>query len=170
MTTAISNTATPLFLSAHHLLDHWQGHRKLTRRVIESFPDDKFFDHTLGGMRSFADMMKEILDISAPGVKGIATGEWSASDGSWSHNAKEVAASEKAFLDLWDKATEEINAYWLLISEDRFQESVLAFGQYEGTVYNTILYFIDNEVHHRAQGTVYLRSLGIEPPAFWNRD
>jgi uncharacterized damage-inducible protein DinB len=170
MTTAISSTASPLFLSTHHLLDHWQGHRKLTRRVIEAFPDDKFFDYRVGEMRCFADMMKEILDISAPGVKGIATGEWPASDGSWSHNAKEVAGSKTEFLKLWDQATEEINAYWLLISEDRFQETVLAFGQYEGRVYDTILYFIDNEVHHRAQGTVYLRGLGIEPPAFWNRD
>src|SRR5215217_1371784 len=139
MTTAIANTASPLFLSTHHLLDHWQGHRKLTRRVIEAFPDDQFFDYRVGEMRSFADMMKEILDLSAPGLKGIATGEWPASDGSWNHEAKKVAGSKKEFLELWDRATEEINAYWLLISEDRFQETVLAFGQYEGKIYDTIL-------------------------------
>jgi uncharacterized damage-inducible protein DinB len=32
-----------------------------------------------------------------------------------------------------------------------------------------IRYAIDNEVHHRGQGYVYLRSLGIEPPAFYDR-
>ncbi|RYD85889.1 MAG: damage-inducible protein DinB, partial [Sphingobacteriales bacterium] len=32
-----------------------------------------------------------------------------------------------------------------------------------------ILYFIDNEIHHRGQGYVYLRALGIEPPFFWER-
>lgn len=47
---------------------------------------------------------------------------------------------------------------------------MVVFGQYEGQAFSSILYFIDNEIHHRAQGTVYLRSLGIEPPAFWNRD
>ncbi|MGB4400232.1 MAG: DinB family protein [Daejeonella sp.] len=26
----------------------------------------------------------------------------------------------------------------------------------------------DNETHHRAQAYVYLRALGIEPPAFWD--
>ncbi len=31
------------------------------------------------------------------------------------------------------------------------------------------LYAIDNEVHHRGQGTVYLRALGLEPPPFWER-
>lgn len=170
MTTTIANTETNLFLSTHHLLDHWQGHRKLTRRVIEAFPDDKLFDYRVGGMRCFADMMKEILDISGPGIKGIATDEWVNSGGLSNHDAKEVASSKAALLELWDQATEEINSFWPMISEERFQEKVLAFGQYEGTVYNTILYFIDNEIHHRAQGTVYLRSLDIEPPAFWNRD
>ena len=32
------------------------------------------------------------------------------------------------------------------------------------------IYFIDNEIHHRAQGFVYLRALGIEPPFFWDRE
>lgn len=30
------------------------------------------------------------------------------------------------------------------------------------------LYLVDNEVHHRAQGYVYLRALGIVPPS-WER-
>jgi uncharacterized damage-inducible protein DinB len=170
MTTTISAPETALFLSTHHLLDHWQGHRKLTRRVIEAFPEDKLFNYSIGGMRTFADMMKEIIDISGPGVKGIATDEWPVLSVFSCHAAKDIAATKDAFLAIWDQVTEEINSYWPLISEERFQQSVLAFGQYEGVAYDTILYFIDNEVHHRAQGTVYLRSLGIEPPAFWNRD
>jgi uncharacterized damage-inducible protein DinB len=32
-----------------------------------------------------------------------------------------------------------------------------------------ILYAIDNEIHHRGQAYVYLRVLGIEPPAFFDR-
>jgi uncharacterized damage-inducible protein DinB len=45
-----------------------------------------------------------------------------------------------------------------------------AFGQWESTGIGTILYAIDNEIHHRGQGYVYLRSLGIEPPPFWERN
>ena len=36
-------------------------------------------------------------------------------------------------------------------------------------IYGLLLYWIDNEIHHRGQGYVYLRALGIEPPAFWER-
>ncbi|WP_316793969.1 DinB family protein [Pedobacter frigoris] len=172
METQNNHTATlsaPLFISPSDLLSSWLGHRRLTKRVIEAFPEDKFFDYSIGGMRTFADMMKEILDISGPGVKGIATDEWPAGS-NWDHNAKAVASTKAEFLALWDDATEQISAYWPQISEERFQENVLAFGMYDGQAFSTILYFIDNEIHHRAQGTVYLRSLGIEPPAFWNRD
>jgi uncharacterized damage-inducible protein DinB len=31
------------------------------------------------------------------------------------------------------------------------------------------MYFLDNEIHHRGQGYVYLRELGVEPPAFYQR-
>ena len=48
-------------------------------------------------------------------------------------------------------------------------ETLNAFGQYPGVLHNLILYVIDNEVHHRGQGYVYLRALKMEPPAFYDR-
>jgi uncharacterized damage-inducible protein DinB len=45
-----------------------------------------------------------------------------------------------------------------------------AFGEWEMPGIVTIQYAIDNEIHHRGQGYVYLRALGIEPPPFWERD
>jgi uncharacterized damage-inducible protein DinB len=44
-----------------------------------------------------------------------------------------------------------------------------AFGQWEGPGVGTVLYGIDNEIHHRGQAYVYLRALGIEPPPFYDR-
>jgi uncharacterized damage-inducible protein DinB len=86
------------------------------------------------------------------------------------HHTGKIAASTKAeLLQLWDDATNEIITYWPQISLERFQENVLAFGQYEGVANSILQYIIDNEIHHRAQGYVYLRSLGIEPPAFYDR-
>ena len=45
-----------------------------------------------------------------------------------------------------------------------------AFGQYPGKAYDLVLYAIDNEIHHRGQGYVYLRALGIAPPPFYERE
>ncbi|HEX8039413.1 MAG TPA: DinB family protein [Chryseosolibacter sp.] len=72
-------------------------------------------------------------------------------------------------LAIWDRTTEQINSLWPHITAERFQEVIKMFGQYEGPVYWSILYFMDNEIHHRGQGYVYLRSLGITPPMFWER-
>ena len=58
---------------------------------------------------------------------------------------------------------------YVLNELDELSENILLFGMYEGTVISSIFYFIDNEIHHRGQGFVYLRSLGIEPPAFYER-
>ena len=169
MTTS-NTTETTLFMTTENLLSQWQGHRRLTSRVIEAFPEDKLFDYSIGGMRTFAEMMKEIIDISGPGIRSIATENWENTGGFDKHTLDPEYQTKAGLLKLWDQGTELINAYLPLIPESRFQENIVVFGQYEGITFSSILYFIDNEIHHRAQGTVYLRSLGIEPPAFWNRD
>jgi uncharacterized damage-inducible protein DinB len=150
-------------ISKDQLLAHWQGHRGLTRRLIEAFPEEALFNHSIGGMRTFAGMVGELLGIAGPGTKGMATGDWSPLE---EHPA---ATTKEQLLKLWDEATEEINTYWPQIPEAFFQDDTKVFGQYDGKAYSSILYFIDNEIHHRGQGYVYLRSLGVEPPPFWDR-
>lgn len=145
------------------LLKHWQGHRNLTRKTIEAFPEDKLFTYSIGGMRPFAELVYEFLGMAVPGTKGIATGTWE----KWA-DAAEVK-TKKELLELWDKAGEEVNQLWPTIPEHRWLEQDVAFSQWPGTGVSFIFYFIDNEIHHRGQGYVYLRSLGIEPPAFWDR-
>ena len=150
-------------LTPQALLDHWQGHRRVTRRVIEAFPEDKLFSFSIGGMRPFSEMVIEFLKMAEPIVRGVATGEWVMRDN------VPPPKSKAEILQLWDEATEAINTLWPTIPAHRFAEVEKAFGQWEGTGINTILYAIDNETHHRGQAYVYLRALGIEPPAFYER-
>ena len=145
------------------LHEHWQGHRKLTRRMIEAFPEDKLFTYSIGGMRPFAELVYEFLGMAEPGIRGVATGKWE----KWAAAAK--VETKKDLLKLWDNATDAINNIWPTIPAERWEQEDVAFGQWPGTGTSFIFYFIDNEIHHRGQGYVYLRSLGIEPPAFWDR-
>jgi uncharacterized damage-inducible protein DinB len=148
------------------MLNHWQGHRKVTRKVIEAFPEDKLFDYAIGGMRPFAQLALEMIRMSEPGINGIVSGNWRTMDQVFEARNP---TSKAELLQMWDDVTEQIDALWPQIPAARFLEIDTAFGQYEGPVYGTLLYFIDNEIHHRGQGYVYLRSLGIQPPAFWDR-
>lgn len=163
----IANQEAVAVINADVLLEQWLGHRRVTRRVLEAFPEDKLFTYSIGGMRTFAQLVTELLTLGAPGIRGVVTRKW---DSYQETEAKYNAAKSKQdLLTMWDASTNEIKELWPKISEERFQENDKFFGMYEGRIYWSILYLIDNEIHHRAQGYVYLRSLGIEPPAFWDR-
>jgi uncharacterized damage-inducible protein DinB len=144
------------------LLEHWQGHRRVTRRVIDAFPEDQLFTYSIGGMRPFGVLALELLTMGAPMVRGVV-------DGTWENNTSRDALPKADLLNKWDAATEEINRLWKEIPAERFGETMTAFGQFTDKTYNLLLYVIDNEIHHRGQGYVYLRSLGIAPPAFYDR-
>ena len=150
-------------LTAEVLLAHWQGHRRLTRRMIEAFPEDKLFSFSVGGMRPFSELAMEFVKMAAPIARGVATGKWT------SFGEAPSPKTKAELLALWDQSTVEINAVWPTIPAHRFAEVDKAFGQWENSGINTIFYAIDNETHHRGQGYVYLRALGIEPPAFYDR-
>ena len=152
------------FGSPQQFLEHWQGHRRLTRKVIEAFPEKELQTFRIGGMRPFASMAAELLDIAGPGLKEIVTG-----NGKPFSEAHQPPANKEELLRLWDEATVEIDSWFPKISAGRFQEELVLFGQYPGTIRSHLNYFLDNEVHHRGQGYVYLRALGIEPPFFWER-
>ena len=149
-------------ITPQQLLEHWQGHRRVTRKVIVAFPENKIFSFTLGGMRPFSEMVVEFSKMAEPIVHGVATGEWL--------EKKFDAPKTKAdLLALWDADDAAIAKIWPTIPFHRFEEVDNAFGQWKSSGLNTILYAIDNETHHRAQGYVYLRALGIEPPQFYDR-
>lgn len=148
------------FFSTDEFLAYWQRQRALTRRVIEAFPEDKLFTHSIGGMRSFGEMAMELILIDGPMVEGLATGKWQT-------HSDRSARPKQEMLNLWDHNTQLINEFFLQIPQENFNSELTAFGMYTDVGYGLLLYAVMNEVHHRGQGYVYLRSLNLEPPAFY---
>ena len=163
---ATPSATTPVIDSAAFLA-HWQGHRRLTRRVLAAFPEPELFTMTIGGMRPFATMALELIDIASAGVRGVATGDWRPL---LNHDGEATPSTRAELLARWDATTAQIEETWPSIPAGRFSEQDTAFGQYPGVVSEFLLYFVDNEIHHRGQGYVYLRSLGITPPGFYERE
>jgi len=159
-----TETATVNVVTADALLKSWQGHRRLTRRVIDAFPEDKLFQFSVGGMRPFSEMAWEFIRMAVPIVDGVATGKWEEFD------KGEKPTTKSEILRLWDEQTAALDKKFPEIPPHRFYEVDKAFGQWEMPGIITIQYAIDNEIHHRGQGYVYLRALGIEPPPFWERE
>jgi uncharacterized damage-inducible protein DinB len=156
-------TASENLITAESMLAHWQGHRRLTRRTIAAFPEDKLFEFSIGGMRNFGEMASELIVMAGPIVDGVATGKW--------EEFKPAKPATKAeLLSLWDEQTVLLDEKFPTIPPARFDEVDKAFGQWEMTGLAMIQYAVDNEIHHRGEGYVYLRALGVEPPPFWERD
>jgi len=92
-------------ISPEVLLKHWQGHRSLTRKVIASFPEDRLFEYSVGGMRPFSALALEMLEMAVPGMNGIVTGKWELPDGK---SKAPAPRTREELLRLWDDATEHI--------------------------------------------------------------
>lgn len=157
----MSAAPSPVITPAQ-LLAHWQGHRRLTRRVIDAFPADRIGTFSVGGMRPFSALTQELLAMAIPTLVGMTTGKWEVSFDA-------PAMSKAELLQEWDRQTREIDRLFAQVRPEAWQETMNAFGYFEGPAIDILLYIIDNEVHHRAQGYVYLRALGIEPPQFPDR-
>ncbi|HYE86713.1 MAG TPA: DinB family protein [Vicinamibacterales bacterium] len=158
-------SATAAVVTADAFLSHWLGHRRLTRRVIEAFPDDQLFTHSVGGMRPFGVLAMELVEMAGAMVRGVATDDWQ----KMSDHDKTTAIPKSEVLRLFDQSTAVMQEFWPKIPAERFTQTITAFGQWPGKAYDLLLYVVDNEIHHRGQGYVYLRSLGIAPPAFYDR-
>ena len=154
-------SAVPV-IGQSQFLTHWQAHRRLTRRIIAAFPDDQLFTFSVGGMRTFGALANEMLGMAVPTVHGITTDKW---DG----YLPAAATTKDDVLAQWDDVTGQLDAQFAHIPAARFQETMTAFGQWTMPGYDLLLYVVDNEIHHRGQGYVYLRALGIEPPPFYDR-
>ena len=154
----------PSLLTPATLLEHWQGHRRLTRRTIEAFPEDQLFTFSIGGMRTFGELAGEMLSTAAYNLNGLHTDDWSWNGASRGHRP----TGRGELLSAWDALTVQIDAELPGVSVTFLNaEKDMAWARM--TPLNALLYQIDNEVHHRGQGYVYLRSLGTEPPAFYER-
>ncbi len=140
-------------LDLNGFLEHWLGHRRLTRRVIEAFPEDQLFSFSAGTpLRSFGVQAGEIHFVSQMTIDGLSTGVWT--EPNWAS-----APQNKAdLLTVWDALTARIeNEFGKVNSESFSKNHLLPWGEMTGWVAS--IYNIDNETHHRAQAYVYLRGV-----------
>jgi uncharacterized damage-inducible protein DinB len=146
----------------HEILE---GNRRLTVRTLQAFPEHDLFSYAAPGMRPAADLFKEIIEMERAFLRGIATGEWV-----YAATTKEIATKE-GLLEAFGTLRTQTLAWWEKITTDRLL--ALAddgFGWGPPMVnLNRVIYGLENETHHRGQVYVYLRQLGVEPPAFYER-
>ena len=155
-----------MLLTNEELLDNLEGNRRLTIRTIEAFPENDLFEFKPAeALRPFSEMVLEILHIERAYIRGIALKEW---------EFDQPYADVKSKTDLL-KACEQVRAFtlkhWPKISDERLttREKDPFFGGPNQSHFERLVYALENEIHHRGQGYIYLRLLGVEPPLFYER-
>lgn len=149
-------------LTPEALLTNLKDVRALTRNVIEAFPEKELFEFSVANLRPFSQMVEEFLMIT----NYIFT-ETLHEKHTPFYTEGQFPTTKAEVLALWDRATEIIDREWKEVGD--YTQSLTIY-QMTFSFAQWILYFIENESHHRGQGYTYLRALGIEPPFFWGRE
>jgi uncharacterized damage-inducible protein DinB len=156
----MSNVLTPA-----QLQEMFEGNRRLTIRTVEAFSEQDLFGYKPAeALRPFADMVKELLGMELAYVRGTATGEWAYT------SAYPEVNTKQGLLDACKAVAAQASEWWPKITAERLlnvEEDGL-FGGPQSNL-NRLIYCLENEIHHRGQGFIYLRMLGTEPPAFYER-
>lgn len=149
-------------LTPEALLTNLKDVRALTRNVIEAFPEKELFEFSVANLRPFSQMVEEFLMIT----NYIFT-ETLHEKHTPFYTEGQFPTTKAEVLALWDRASEIIDREWKEVGD--YTQSLTIY-QMTFSFAQWILYFIENESHHRGQGYTYLRALGIEPPSFWGRE
>ncbi len=73
----MTQTETPALLTPETLLRHWQGHRRLTRRVVLAFPEGGLFSFSPAPpMRPFGELAWEMHRVAAYTLDALLSGDW----------------------------------------------------------------------------------------------
>ncbi|WP_221090258.1 DinB family protein [Deinococcus aquaedulcis] len=146
------------------LAAHWLGHHHLTARTLLAYPDEALFTFSSAPpLRPFGAMVWEVHGQTGYVLDGLRTGTWG--EPHWPEPADQDPAALRA---AWAAQSARLARELPAVPEARYLDMQrTGWGELSGL--GAALGAIDNQVHHRAQGYVYLRALGLEPPDFWNR-
>lgn len=143
----------------------WEDNRILTNNIARTLAAAGAWDKQLvAGMRPFRQLMLEIIGIERWNVRGLAHENWEFED-----LPKELqTAPANEVMQFSQKVREETRQLWSGIPFEAFIRERPAPAPYipAGQALGWLTYALENEIHHRGQGFVYLRLLGQEPPAF----
>ena len=140
------------------VLKYWENVRKLTLRVFDLFPLDKFDYRPVDNVRSVAEQFDHILICELYARIGMLTGIWDIAPFSGERDLSRNILRDKLY-----KENKKTLGLLRMLPEGQFIKIYKTpFGAISGEaiIYETI----DEEIHHRGNLYTYLRLLEIAPP------
>ena len=145
-------------MTKSQVLKYWVNVRKLTMKIFDLFPENKFDFRPTVDVRTVAEQFDHILVCELFTRIGIITHDWSLAP----FLGERDLSRRKLRNKLYEEHEKTIGMLKLLPEGQLMKVYDTPFGDITGEV--AILVGIDEEIHHRANLYTYLRILGIEPP------
>ena len=150
---------------AAELFDYWEKVRGRTRRVVDLIPPERLEWTWQPGKFTLGDLVRHLAAIERFMYAENARRRPSLYAG----HGRELADGWDAVRAFFDARHAESMEIFRGLSDADLERRCETPGGASIPVHKWLRLMVEHEIHHRGQGYVYLRSLGIEPPHFWER-
>jgi uncharacterized damage-inducible protein DinB len=148
------------------MVKDWERAKAYTQEYLEAMPADKYNFRPVDSMRSFAGQMLHLAHANA-GLGFIATGAPYPFNSQTFENAPTAQSKDSVIYYVNTSYTFVISAIRSM-DVSKFGEDVtwnLPGGKRTTTRLDWLMKAFEHQTHHRGQCTVYIRLVGIRPPA-----
>jgi uncharacterized damage-inducible protein DinB len=148
--------------ATNDIVKEWERAKAYTKEYLDAMPESGYSFKPTKEMRSFSGQVLHLSD-AIYGFVGSATDEKSpVGFGELEKSADENKASvTNKVMAAYDFAINAIKKY----PNAKLSESIKLFGQFDMSRELALSKCFEHQTHHRAQTTVYLRLVGVTPPA-----
>jgi uncharacterized damage-inducible protein DinB len=154
------------------IMTYWDNVRSVTKRFLDVFPPEHLDFRPVETVFTARHQLQHLIASEAMFVRGWTAGVWDRpwQDGRWvAHDLVDESFDTIPGIGrFYDKVHREALQFLRSLPNDagsRIYQTSLGPLSIDAMA----LYAIDEEIHHRAQLGIYLRCLGIQPPAFLQR-
>lgn len=131
------------------------------RAAIDALPEDKHAHKVHEKSREAGNLAAQ-LALQWKAISGVLT------KGTPDFNPHEMAEQSKAdMLEKFDKGMAQLLKDVESISEEDWENSEAAMGEWKDKKFNMAWGFLFDAIHHRGQLTTYLRAMGAKVPAIY---
>lgn len=140
----------------------WTRAKAYTMEYLNAMPADKYSFKAVDSIRSFAQQM---LHLAAGNMYLISTAAGQKPDFSFFGAEKRPGAQTKDSVVYYVMQSYDLALTTLSNLDPSTLGAMVTRGKEQDTKYALFLKAFEHQTHHRGQTTIYIRLLGIRPPA-----
>lgn len=163
---------TASYTTLERFLDHWDGVRMVTLKLLDCFSEEELRHTVWTGSRTVGEMFHHIGAHQFYAVRGLMKGQWEPSgtleespDADWDLHKHLIIYKHQTLHHWLERAQQRMRSWAAEVSESRLADFATDNPWHQGMRGWLLLqHAYQDEVHHRGQLYLFARQLGHIPP------